>query len=100
MNNQAIDYLKNTFTSTIQPVFSDNASGIDTFTLDRRNFLRFIEEQEKKFMCSFIDRTTQRNGRKEKNHYYLSANTVAIQARENNEHAGRPSLLFTAVRFS
>jgi hypothetical protein len=98
MSHQAIDFLKTTFTSNTQPVFSDNASGIDIITVERKNFLNFIKAQEEMFLCHFIDRTSQRNGRKEKNSNYLSASTVTVQTREVNENGGRPSPLFTAVR--
>jgi effector-binding domain-containing protein len=98
MSNQVIDYLRTTFTSAAQPVFSSNASGIDTVVVERKQFINFVEEQEKTFMCSFIERTTQGNGRKEKNSNYLSAVKIPVQVRDVNSTGGRPSPLFIAVR--
>jgi hypothetical protein len=95
MNNQAIEFLQNTFTSGHAPQFSNNPDKIDVFSIHRGSFLNFIKEQESAFMCNLIDMSSRTNNRRGKNEEYLASSQVVVSPR--SEIAGRPSPLFSAV---
>jgi hypothetical protein len=95
MNNQAIQFLKTTFTSNSAPEFSNNPTKIDKFSVGRREFLNFVKNQEDTFLCSFVDISSRTNNRRAKNEEYLNATEVVVPAR--SENIRRLSPLFTAV---
>jgi hypothetical protein len=98
MNNQALEFLKNTFTSNTTPSFSNNPDGIDELIVERRAFLNFIKEQERTFMCTFQDRSSHLNNRHQKNKEYLNGSDINSTMNGDSERSGRPSPLFVAVR--
>ena len=97
MNNQVVEFLKNTFTSNIVPTFSNNQDGIDDIIIQRRDFLNFIKEQETTFMCKFIDKSSHLGNRRQKNADYLNGSETTNTVIETTDRSGRPSPLFVAV---
>jgi hypothetical protein len=97
MNTQAIEFLRNTFTSNTAPTYSNNPDGIDVFTVPRKDFKKFIKDEEVKFMCSFKNMSSRTNNRSAKNEEYLSRDNVDFFTRSTGDRAGRPSPLFAAV---
>lgn len=92
--NNAIEFLKNTFTRSEQVKYSDNPSGCDKIVIHKSEFYSFVAEQEKRFLCSFIKRTSGGRDRPKKNEAYLAG----IQVEKRQRVSGRPPALFSEVK--
>ena len=94
----ALEFLKNTVTSNQAP--EDSEPETVELKIHRQAFKNWMKDEEAKYLCKFIDRTTSADNRRSKNaEYFENGSTEEPEAKRMRmmEQKGKPKALFSAV---
>ena len=96
----ALNFLKSTFTSNEVPQLSE--SNKIELSIPKNSFRNWMREQEKTYLCKFINRTSSSDERKKRNEEYMNnvSTDVGHESKRFKASDRKAKLLFSEVYYT